>query len=150
GGRGAGGTTTPGTGGRATGGTTGAGGRATGGTTGAGGATGLGGNGGTAASVSVLQHHNNASRDGVYVDARFTRAAAGTVHADTTFGNTALMGPVYAQPLYLAGTAGGADQILVASAQNHVTSLNASNGTRLWDVTLGSPVTSGLCGVPLN
>src|SRR5262245_5345404 len=57
------------------GGTTGAG----GGTTGAGGGVrDAGGPTGDAGgpSVSVVQHHNNLSRDGVYVDARLTRAAA--------------------------------------------------------------------------
>src|SRR4030095_12492489 len=90
-------------------------------------------------SVSVVQHHNNLSRDGVYVDARLTRAAAATLHVDTTFGNTAIMGPVYAQPLYLAGTGGGPDVVLVATAQNRVYSLNASTGAGIWHMQYGTP-----------
>jgi outer membrane protein assembly factor BamB len=104
--------------------------------------------------VSVLQFHNNASRDGVYVDARITAAAAATMHADTTFANTAIMGPVYAQPLYLAGANGAAgDAVLVATAQNRVYSLSASTGAANWNVQLGTAVASGapgLCGIPLN
>jgi hypothetical protein len=152
--------TTGGSGGRTGGsaGTTGTGGRGTGGSTvGTGGSTaGTGGSpGGTAGTTgttgaSVLMHHNNLARDGVYVDSRLTRAAAGTMHVDTSFANTALVGPVYAQPLYLAGSGGNPDVVVVASAQNHVTALNAASGAGLWDVTLGAPVTGGLCGAPLN
>jgi hypothetical protein len=122
-----------------------------GGVPGAGGTN--GGSGGTTGGtgpVSVLQHHNNASRDGVYVDARLTRAAAATMHVDPTFGNAPLLGPVYAQPLYLAGASGGPDVVVVATAQNHVYSLNAGTGANIWDVALGTPVTTGLCGRPLN
>jgi len=111
---------------------------------------GTGGGAGTTAGASVLLHHNNPSRDGVYLDTRLTRAAAATMHVDTTFANTALMGPVYAQPLYLAGSGGSPDVVVVASAQNRVTSLNASTGASVWEVTLGTPVTAGLCGRPLN
>jgi len=140
---------------------TGAGSTTGGGTTGAGGGTGgagggvrdAGGTGGATVggpSVSVVQHHNNLSRDGVYVDARLTRAAATTLHVDTTFGNTAIMGPVYAQPLYLVGTGGAPDVVLVATAQNRVYSLNANTGAGIWNVQYGTPVTAGLCGRPLN
>jgi len=136
----------------------GAGGRGTGGTTqGTGGAlAGIGGTpGGTAGATgtngaSVLLHHNNPSRDGVYVDALINRGAAATMHVDTSFANVALTGPIYTQPLYLAGGAVGPDAIVVGSAQNRVTSLNGVTGARLWEVTLGTPVTSGLCGRPLN
>ena len=144
-----------GTGGGSTtgGGTTGAG----GGTAGAGAGGGVRDAGGPVGdatvggpSVSVVQHHNNLSRDGVYVDARLTRAAAMTIHVDTTFGNTALLGPVYAQPLYLAGIGGGPDVVLVATAQNRVYSLNARTGVGIWNMQYGTPVTAGLCGRPLN
>ncbi len=156
---GAGGAVTGGGGAVGTGGVTGGtGGRATGGaggtTTGAGGATtGAGGGGGAAAHVSVVQFHNTAARDGVYVDAAITAAAAGTMHLDATFGNQAILGPTYAQPLYLAGASGGADLILVATAQNHVYALNATSGTATWNVTLGAPSgpgAVGTCGSPLN
>src|SRR5256885_1402142 len=48
---------------------------------------------------SVLQHHANASRDGVYTDPALTRAAARVLRQDTFF-SAALQGPVDAQPLY--------------------------------------------------
>ena len=43
--------------------------------------------------------------------------------------------------------------MLVATAQNHVYSLNASTGAANWNVQLGTAVASGapgLCGIPLN
>ena len=104
----------------------------------------------------MTQFHNTAARDGVYVDSRITAAAAGTMHVDTTFGNQALMGPTYAQALYLAGANGGADLVLVATAQNHVYALDATTGltgTTGWDVSLGAPMgpgAPGTCGSPLN
>ncbi len=155
---GAGGSTTGGGGMTGAGGTIGGtGGRATGGSTGAGGAvTGAGGGGGATAHTSVLQFHNDAARDGVYVDSRITAAAAGTMHVDTTFGNQTLTGPTYAQPLYLAGANGGADLVLVATSHNDVYALDATTGLATgsgWHVTLGTAVTPGapgLCGNPLN
>ena len=151
-----------GTGGaRATGGTSGGGGgRNGGGGAGVGGVTGAGGGGGirgvggvtgtggvivgsmggtTGASVSVLQHHNNASRDGLYVDARLTLAAAATMHVDTTFANARVTGQVFAQPLYLAGTAGGPDMVIVATEQNNVYAFNAATGAIVWTRLLGPP-----------
>jgi PQQ enzyme repeat len=129
----------------------GAGGTITAGTGGAVG--GAAGTSGGASAASVLQYHNNPARDGVYVDARLSRAAAATMHVDPTFGNTALVGPIYAQPLYLAGATAGADLVLVATAQNRVHALNAATGANAWNVQVGAPVPStsaGLCGRPLN
>src|SRR6267143_2115534 len=51
---------------------------------------------------AVLQHHNDAARSGVYVDASLTRAAVGRLRQDTAF-NAPLQGAVYAQPLYWDG-----------------------------------------------
>src|SRR5262245_7366794 len=41
---------------------------------------------------SVLMHHKNPSRDGVYIQPTFTKAAIGTLHKDTTFAPTAIQG----------------------------------------------------------
>jgi PQQ enzyme repeat len=129
-------------------GTTGGGGRSGGAGTGTVGAGGggqpIGGR------VSVLQHHNNPSRDGVYIDPRLTKAVAATMHVDPTFAGAAIMGPVYAQPLYLAGTNGGTDLVIVATAQNRVYALSAATGAEIWNRQVGTPVTSGLCGRALN
>jgi PQQ enzyme repeat len=128
-------TGTAGAGGR--GGTTGTAGR--GGTTGTGGAT-------TATSTNVTTFHNNLGRTGVYVDAALTRAAAAGIHVDTTFANTSIMGPVYAQPLYLGGAGTSQpDMVIVTTAQNRVYALNASTGAEVWpNMQYGAPVTTQL------
>jgi len=142
-----------GTGGTAgSGGAAGAGGARDGG--GTGGAAGTGGTrdagGGTGGSnvdagnpgngVSVTQYHNSAARDGVYLDPRMTRAAAATLHFDTTFTRPTITGPIFAQPLYVAGSAGRPDLVIVATEQDHVLAYNAANGSMVWDRSLGTPV----------
>ena len=126
------------------GGTTGAGG--SGGTTGTAGTTGGGGSSATQTSTNVLTFHKNLTRDGVYVDAALTRAAVAGLHIDTTFGNTAIMGPVYAQPLYLGGAGSSQpDMVVVATAQNRIYALSAANGTEVWaNKQFGTPVTQTL------
>ena len=135
-----------GTGGtKATGGTTGTGGAtATGGTTGTGGATSTGGATGTggasAAHVSVLQHHNDLARDGVYVDAALTQTAVAGMAIDTSFANATVTGNTYAQPLYLAGTGGSPDEVIVATEMNNVYAFNAATGAQIWMKQMGTPV----------
>jgi outer membrane protein assembly factor BamB len=132
---GRGGTAGGGTAGRGgTTGTAGTGAAGRGGTTGSGGAT-------TQSSTNVTTFHNNLGRTGVYVDA----ALAG-IHVDTGFANTAIMGPVYAQPLYLGGAGTSQpDMVVVATAQNRVYALNASTGAEVWtNMQYGAPVTTQL------
>jgi hypothetical protein len=50
------------------------------------------------AQVNVTQFHNNAKRDGLYVDAAFTLANAANLIRDPNFDDT-ISGAVYAQPL---------------------------------------------------
>jgi hypothetical protein len=126
---GAGGRATTGTGGVATG---------TGGTTSTGGATGSAGSIG--ARASVLQHHNDLARDGVYVDAAFTKTAAAGLAADASFAGAKVTGNVYAQPLYLAGDGTIPDAVIVATEMNNVYAFNAATGAQLWMKSLGTPV----------
>ena len=51
-------------------------------------------------SVNVTQHHNNPSRDGLFIDPAFTTAAAASLTRDLSFNGT-IVGNVYAQPLYV-------------------------------------------------
>src|SRR5689334_14267983 len=104
-----------------------------------GGSAGTGGAGG-GAGASVLQHHNHASRDGVYIDPAITKAAAATMHVDTTFAMATYTGMVTAQPLYLMGAGSVPDLVIVATNQNHVIGFNAATGAKVWDQTLGTPV----------
>jgi len=89
--------------------------------------------------ASVLQHHNDAARDGVYVDAAFTRAAARGLRQDTSFSAT-LQGPVTAQPLYWDGGEGGQDLVLVFTERNEAIAFDPLSGRRIWARTLGPPV----------
>ena len=138
-------TASPSTGGvKATGGASSAGVTSTGGTNAVGGssATGGSGTGGstTTTSVSVLQHHNHASRDGIYVDAAITKATAATLHIDTTFASATLAGPTYAQPLYLAANGSGPDLVIAATEQDRVYAFNAATGAQIYNVLLATPI----------
>jgi hypothetical protein len=100
----------------------------------------------TNAQVNVTQEHNNLSRDGLYVDAAFTPAAAASLTRDLNFDGT-ISGNVYAQPLYIEGGPSG-PMIIAVTESNNVYALNATTGTVIWQRTdIGPPVTSGLpCG----
>jgi hypothetical protein len=103
--------------------------------------TGSGGAGGSTSRVSVLQHHNNASRDGVYVDSALSKTAVAGLHVDPAFAGATVSGPTYAQPLYLAGANGSPDLVIVATEQNHVYAFDAGKGGKsVWDVTLATPL----------
>jgi PQQ enzyme-like repeat protein len=98
------------------------------------------------AQVNVIQEHKHLSRDGLYVDFAFTRAAAANLRRDLNFNGT-ISGSVYAQPLYIENGPGGAAMIIVATETNHVYALNATTGNVIWQRYVGAPVTSGLpCG----
>src|SRR5580704_7198227 len=81
------------------GGATGKGGGAAAGTTGAAaGTTGAAAGTTGAAAASVLQHHNDLARDGLYVDATLTKTAAAGMNIDASFAGAMVTGNVYAQP----------------------------------------------------
>jgi outer membrane protein assembly factor BamB len=87
--------------------------------------------------VNVAQHHLNPSRDGFYVDSALTKATVGALHRDLTF-SAAMVGPTYAQPLYIEG---GAQRLLiVATEQNTVYGFDAATGSVVWQTNLGIPV----------
>jgi hypothetical protein len=87
----------------------------------------------------VLQHHHNASRDGRYTQPQLTQAAAASMHRDMSF-YAPLPGPTYAQPLYLANGPGGRATLIVATEQNIVLAIDASDGSQIWTASLGAPV----------
>ncbi|MFO0725391.1 MAG: PQQ-binding-like beta-propeller repeat protein [Myxococcota bacterium] len=89
--------------------------------------------------IDVLQHHNSARRDGVYVDPVFTATAARGLHIDPTF-TTSISGPVYAQPLYFTAGPAGKDVLLVVTERNEVIAFDAADGSRVWSSTVAPPV----------
>lgn len=106
--------------------------------TAAGGTAGAGAGGAVSVGASVLQYHKNATRDGVYVDAAFTKANVAKIHVDSSFAGT-LAGPKYAQPLYLEGGPGGKDLVIAATERNEVVAFDAANGSIVWQKTLAQP-----------
>src|SRR5262249_43208476 len=89
--------------------------------------------------VDVLQHHLHATRDGSYIDPLITQQAATMTHRDLSF-RVSVPGPVYAQPLYVTNGPGGAAAYIVATEQNSVIAIDASDGSQLWQSNLGTPV----------
>jgi hypothetical protein len=124
----------------------------------AGGTGGSTGTGGSAPPVpsgeSVLMHHKNLSRDGVYVQPKLTKAAiAASFNKDPNFSAVLAAGEaIYAQPLFVDGAFGpaggtpGRDLVIVATEQNNVYGLDAASGAQVWKAPLGMPVP--LAGMP--
>ncbi len=98
------------------------------------------------ASVNVTQHHNHASRDGLYIDSGFTQAAAVNVTRDTNFNGT-IVGHVYAQPLYIENGPNGRAMVIAVTESNNVYALDATDGSIIWQRNVGTAISSGLpCG----
>jgi hypothetical protein len=100
------------------------------------------------AQVNVTQKNNNLSRDGLYIDPAFTLANAANLTRDLNFDGT-IVGNVHAQPLYIEGGPNG-PMIIAVTASNNVYALDAVDGSIIWQTNVGTPVTSGLCGAPVN
>ena len=92
----------------------------------------------TTAGVNVVQFHNHASRDGLYMDSAFTQSAAANLTRDLNFDGT-IVGNVYAQPLYIEGGPNG-PMIIAATESNNVYALDAVNGSIIWQRNVGPPV----------
>jgi hypothetical protein len=89
--------------------------------------------------VNVTQHHNHATRDGLYVDPAFTYASSAALTRDLSFNGT-IFGNVYAQPLYIEGGPSGVAMIIAVTSSNNVYALNAADGTVIWQDHVGAPV----------
>ena len=89
--------------------------------------------------VNVTQFHNNASRDGLYVDSAFTQSAAANLTRDMNF-DGAIVGNVYAQPLYLENGPGGRPTIIAVTESNNVYALDALDGSIIWERNVGDAV----------
>ena len=98
---------------------------------------------------SVLMHHKNPSRDGMYVEPTLTKSAIGGLKQDTNFDPVLTnAGEIYAQPLFVDGGAGGTDLVIVATESNNVYALDAVTGAQAWMVNLGTPLplAQAMCG----
>jgi plastocyanin len=112
------------------------------------------------AQVNVTQFHNHSSRDGLYIDSAFTPSAAANLTRDLNFDGT-IEGDVYAQPLYLDNGPDGRPTIIAVTESNNVYSLDAVDGTIIWERNVGDSVpldalpctpkleTMGITGTPV-
>lgn len=99
----------------------------------------VGGNPALWGAVNVTQYHNHENRDGLYIDPAFTRAAAAALKRDTNFLGT-VSGNIYAQPLYIEDGPGGKAMVITVTESNNVYSLDAANGSVIWQRHVGQPV----------
>jgi hypothetical protein len=88
--------------------------------------------------ASVLQYHNHATRDGLFIDAAFTRDAASKIKKDASF-KAMMTGDTYAQPLYFEGGPDGKDLLITATEQNEVTAFDAAGGAVVWRKVVAPP-----------
>ena len=93
------------------------------------------------AQVNITQHHNHASRDGLYIDSAFTPAAAANLTRNMNFDGT-IVGNVYAQPLYIEDGPGGRAMVIAVTESNNVYALDAVDGSVIWQRNMGDPVSA--------
>src|SRR5437773_2414634 len=91
------------------------------------------------AAVNVTQHHTHLPRDGLYINHAFTIAYAGSLTRLTNF-NGAIIGNVYAQPLYIEGGPRGQAVVIAVTESNYVFALDALNGSVVWQTNVAPPV----------
>jgi PQQ enzyme repeat len=91
--------------------------------------------------VNVIEYHNHASRDGLYVDSAFRPGAAANLTRDLNFDGT-ISGEVYAQPLYIEGGPDGRAMVIVVTESNNVYALDAADGSIIWQLSVGAPVSA--------
>jgi hypothetical protein len=96
-------------------------------------------------SVNVTQYHNNASRDGLFIDPAFTLANAANLTRDLNFSGV-ISGNVYMQPLFVENGPGGQAMIIVGTNSNNMYALNATTGAVIWQINVGTPGTGLPCG----
>ena len=89
------------------------------------------------AAVNVTQHHNHATRDGLYIDPAITQTAAASLTRDLGFDGT-IAGNVYAQPLYIEGGPSGKGMLLIVTESDNVYALDALDGSVIWPLTAPS------------
>jgi len=104
----------------------------------------MGGSGGAPpvnTSDNVLQRNNNASRDGLFVQPKFTVDAVKTMAADATFNTGAkFTGNMWASPLYLApASAGGKGLFFAVTTGNDVIAIDEASGATVWTKSIGTP-----------
>ena len=106
-------------------------------------------------SANVTQHHNNPSRDGLFIDSAFTPSAAANLGRDMNFSGT-IVGNVYAQPLFIEGGPDNRAKVIAVTESNNVYALDAVTGAIIWQRNVGTPASGmglispvGITGTPV-
>ena len=89
-------------------------------------------------SASVLQRNKNISRDGHFVDPKFTRAAAAKTTFDSNF-MASFGGSMWASPLYVENGPGGKGVFIAVTTMNNVFALDETSGAVVWMRNVGTP-----------
>ncbi|HYP87054.1 MAG TPA: hypothetical protein VEQ59_02860, partial [Polyangiaceae bacterium] len=108
------------------------------------GGTGSGGTPPVNQTDNVLQRNNNASRDGLFVQPKLTKAAIPMMAADATFNTGAkFTGNMWASPLYLAPAAAtGKGLFFAVTTGNDVIAIDETTGMTVWTKSIGTPATA--------
>ena len=78
--------------------------------------------------VNVTQHHNNPSRDGLFIDPAFSPLGGGESGEGCELNGT-IVGNVYAQPLYVEGGPDERAKVIAVTESDNVYALDAITGT---------------------
>src|SRR5215472_14233878 len=92
-----------------------------------------------AESASVLTHHNDVARSGLYIVPSLTGERARGVRLDPNFA-ARFSGKVYAQPLYWQPPDAPSGVLIVATEENVIYALDGASSKELWHRALGNPV----------
>jgi hypothetical protein len=104
-------------------------------------APGAGGSGppsGGIGSASVLERNGNPTRDGHFVQPSLTKANAAKMTLDAGFA-PALMGNMWASPLFVENGPGGKGVFFAVTNQNNVYALDETTGAVVWMKNVGTP-----------
>ncbi len=83
----------------------------------------------------------------MFIDPAFTPSAAASLARDVNF-NGAIVGNVYAQPLFVEGGPDNRAKVIAVTQSNNVYALDAVTGAIIWQRNVGTPSSSmGLLSV---
>ena len=91
---------------------------------------------------SVTTYHGDSGRSGHFVVPALSWERARLLRLDRTF-DARVAGPLYAQPLYWRPTDSDRGILFVATENDVVQAIDATNGKELWRREVGDPVRSG-------
>jgi hypothetical protein len=91
---------------------------------------------------SVTTYHGDSGRSGHFVVPALTWERARLLRQDRTF-DARVAGPLYAQPLYWRPTDSDTGILFVATENDVVQAIDATNGKELWRREVGDPVRAG-------